>query len=190
MRAEILASLLLLIGSITPKAYAQTVPSFPSCSNPQGSVRVSYSEGTHGIVGNGGTFAGSDTVYTLSDDTAMQCFCADNGDGTQTNWWHAASLTPEEIQILKNHGWISVPNGELWGLAAGEWLAFNSSYSCQGGSTNSSSSDSSGQILAASTGTGGDVLGLATTGNIVSIYALAGFGLTSLAVSFLLKKHS
>jgi len=158
-----IVSVLLLLGTIVPKAMAQTVPSFPSCSNPQGSVKVSYSEGTHGIVGNGGTFTGSDTVYTLSDTTITQCFCADNGDGTQTNWWHAASLTAQEIQILKNQGWISVPNGELWGLAAGEWLAFNSSYSC---GSNSSSPD----ILAASTGTGGDVLGLATTGNIVAIY--------------------
>lgn len=189
MRAAILGSLLLLVGTIAPIAYAQTVPSFPSCSNPQGSVKVSYSEGTHGIVGNGGTFTGSDTVYTLSEGTTTQCFCADNGDGTQTNWLHAASLTEAEIQVLKNQGWISVPNGELWGLAAGEWLAFNSSYSCQGGNT-SNSSNSSGDILAASTGTGGDVLGLATTGNIATIYALAGFGVTSLFISFLLRKNS
>lgn len=182
MRAITLGVLLLLIGTIVPKANAQTVPSFPSCSNPQGSVKVSYSEGTHGIVGNGGTFTGSDTVYTLSDTTSMQCFCADNGDGTQTNWWHAATLTPEEIQILKNQGWISVPNGELWGLAAGEWLALNSSYRCGGGI-------GGGDILAASTSVP-DVLGLATTGNIVTIYALAGFGLASLVVSFLLKKNS
>lgn len=188
MRAVILGSLLLVVGTITPKAYAQTVPSFPSCSNPQGSVKVSYSEGTHGIVGNSGTFTGSDTVYSVSENTHVQCFCADNGDGTQTNWWHAASLTPEEVQILKNQGWISVPNGELWGLASGEWLALNSSYSCQGGSTNNS--NNSGQILAASTGTGGDVLGLATTGNIITIYALAGLGLASLAISFLLRKNS
>ncbi|OGG14692.1 hypothetical protein A2875_05030 [Candidatus Gottesmanbacteria bacterium RIFCSPHIGHO2_01_FULL_46_14] len=180
MRAGILGSLLLLVGTITPKAYAQTVPSFPSCSNPQGSVKVSYSEGTHGIVGNGGTFMGSDTVYTLSEGTTTQCFCADNGDGTQTNWWHAASLTEAEIQVLKNQGWISVPNGALWGLTEGEWLAFNNSYSCQG----------RGQILAASTGTGGDVLGLATTGNILTIYALAGFGVASVFLSVLLRKNS
>lgn len=177
----ILASLVSIFGMFLPKIQAQTIPNFPSCSNPQGSVKVSYSEGTHGIVGNGGTFTGSDTVYTLSDDTSMQCFCADNGDGTQTNWWHVASLTDSEIQVLKNAGWISVPNGELWGLASGEWLALNSSYQCQG-------SDTGGDILAASTQVGGDVLGLATTGNIVTIYVLLGFGITSLVTSFYLRK--
>lgn len=173
------SSFLLLIGTLVPKVNAQTIPSFPSCSNPQGSVKVSYSEGVHGIVGNGGTFTGSDTVYTLTDTTTTQCFCADNGDGTQTNWWHVASFTDAEIQILKNLGWIVVPNGQLWGLAEGQWLAFNSSYSCRGG-----------EVLSASTQISGDVLGLATTGNIVIIYSLAGFGITSLFLSFLLKKYS
>ncbi len=181
MKTKRFFSLLFVASVLVPKAHAQTVPSFPSCSNPQGSVKVSYSEGTHGIVGNGGTFTGSDTVYTLSKGTLTQCFCADNGDGTQTNWLHAASLTEAEIQVLKNQGWISVPNGQLWGLAAGEWLAFNSSFSCSGGG---------GQILAASTGTRGNVLGLATTGNIVTIYALAGLGITSLFLSVLLRKNS
>src|SRR3990170_6378572 len=165
--AGFLAAALLISAISAPVVSAQTVPSFPTCANPQGTVKVTYSEGTHGITGNTGTFTGSDTVYTLGEETTMQCFCADNGDGTQTNWWHVSSLTPQEVQILKNQGWISVPNGELWGLAAGEWLALNSSYSCGG---------TGGQILAASTGTGGDILGLATTGNIVAIYALAGFG--------------
>lgn len=175
----ILAFAALVLFAPVPNVHAQTVPSFPSCSNPQGSVKVSYSEGNHGVVGNGSTLTGSDTVYTLSGDTHTQCFCADNGDGTQTNWWHAASLTETEIQILKNQGWIVVPNGALWGLAEGQWLALNSSYSCR-----------SGQVLSASTQIGGDVLGLATTGNIVTIYALAGFGITSLFLSFLLKKNS
>lgn len=175
----ILASAVLMLLALVPSVHAQTTPSFPNCSNPQGSVKVNYSEGTHGIVGNGGTFTGSDTVYTLSPDTHTQCFCADNGDGTQTNWWHAASLTEAEIQILKNRGWIVVPNGQLWGLAEGQWLALNSSYSCRGG-----------EVLSASTQIGGDVLGLATTGNVVTIYLLAGIGFTSLFLSFLFKKNS
>lgn len=183
MKLPLAVVLLMLAGALVPNVQAQTVPSFPSCSNPQGSVKASYNEGTHGIVGNGATFTGSDTVYTLSGDTAMQCFCADNGDGTQTNWWHVASLTKAEVQVLKNQGWVSIPNGELWGLASGEWLAQNSPYQCQGGS-----SGSSGDILAASTQIGGDVLGLATTGNIVTIYALIGLGITSLVTSFFLRK--
>ncbi len=186
---------LLILFSATPRVSAQTVPSFPTCANPQGTVKVTYGEGTHGIVGNAGTFTGSDTVFTLSGETSMQCFCADNGDGTQSNWWHVASLTEEEVQILKNQGWISVPNGALWGLAEGEWLVFNSAYACpksesngDGNNNNSSSSNSSGDVLGATTDPGGSVLGLATTGNIATIYTLAGFGFLSLLVSYILRK--
>jgi len=193
---------LLILFSAIPHVSAQTVPSFPTCVNPQGTVKVTYGEGTHGIAGNSGTFTGSDTVFTLSGETSMQCFCADNGDGTQSNWWHATSLSAEEVQILKNQGWISVPNGALWGLAEGEWLVFNSPYACpksegngDGNNNNnnnntSSSSNSSGDVLGATTDPGGSVLGLASTGNIATIYLLAGFGLLLLLISFLLRKLS
>jgi len=191
--AGFLAAALLISAISAPVVSAQTVPSFPTCANPQGTVKVTYSEGTHGITGNTGTFTGSDTVYTLGEETTMQCFCADNGDGTQTNWWHATSLTDEEVQVMKNAGWVVVPNGALWGLAEGEWLTFNSPYACPASSNNgngtssSSNSNTSGQVLAAAD-PGGSVLGLASTGNIVVIYSLAGFGVLSFLIGFLLRK--
>jgi len=190
----VLTAFLLVFAKAAPDVSAQTVPSFPTCANPQGSVKVTYNEGTHGIAGNTGTFTGSDTVFELSGDTTMQCFCADNGDGTQTNWWHAASLTDEEVQVLKNDGWVVVPNGALWGLAEGEWLTFNSPYACPSSNNNengtSGSSNTSGQVLSATTDPGGSVLGLASTGNIAMIYALAGLGILSLLMGFLLRKLS
>ena len=184
-----LITLILLSMFSAPRALAQTVPSFPTCANPQGTVTASYSEGDHGIPGNTETNTGSDTVYTLGEETTMQCFCADNGDGTQTNWWHAASLTEEEIQVLKNAGWVVVPNGALWGLAEGEWLTFNSPYACPKSDGSGESGNTSGTVLAASTDTG-NVLGLASTGNIVIIYALAGFGALSILIGFLLRRLS
>ncbi len=75
-----------------------------------------------------------------------------------------------EIDELKNDGWIFIPNGAAWGLAEAPYLAKNIQYSCvagsggtnggdggssSGGSNGSSSSSSSnpvsqgvGQILA------------------------------------------
>ena len=190
----VLTAFLLVFAMAAPDVSAQTVPSFPTCANPQGTVTASYSEGDHGVPGNTGTNTGSDTVFELSGDTTMQCFCADNGDGTQTNWWHAAFLTDEEVQILKNQGWIVVPNGELWGLAEGEWLTFSSPYACpasnKSDNNSSDNNNSSGDVLGASTDPGGSVLGLASTGNIAMIYGLAGLGVLSLLAGFLLRKIS
>ena len=79
--------------SVVSPVFAISTPSFPSCANPQGVVRASYSEGVHGIVGSSATYTGSDAVYTLSDDTVTQCFCSVDGAGIQTNWWKASSLS-------------------------------------------------------------------------------------------------
>lgn len=163
----------------TAQASAQTVPSFPSCINPQGSLKVSYSEGTHGIVGRSESYTGSDAVYRLNEDTLTQCFCADDGSGIQTNWWKASSLSENEIQTLRNQGWYYVPNGGLWGLSADPYLAQNSSYTCRGGI-------GGGDILGSELDIG-SILGLAATGNIGTLYILAGVAITSLIISFALR---
>ena len=68
-----------------PSASAVTVPQFPSCLNPQGSVIASYNSGVHGIVGSSGTFTGADKVYAVDEIRIVQCFCQDNGPDIQTN---------------------------------------------------------------------------------------------------------
>jgi len=169
--------------TLTSTVKAVTTPSFPACVNPQGTLKVSYSQGTHGIVGNTGTYTGSDAVYTLSEDTLSQCFCAEDGNGIQSNWWKVTSLTQDDIQVLKNDGWFYVPNGSLWGLTQDAYMVQNSNYSCRGDT-------GGGDILASSTTSAPDVLGLATTGNSVTILGLATIGLFSLGVSYSLRKRS
>ncbi|MBI4136984.1 hypothetical protein HY469_02885 [Candidatus Roizmanbacteria bacterium] len=171
--------------------FAATPPDFPSCLTPEGEVKVSYDSGSHGIVGSNQEHAGSDTVYILSNEHLSQCFCSENGDGIQTNWWKISSLSEDDIQILKNQGWFFVPNGALWGLDEGAYMAKNSTYACKstGGSVEgtSDSNSSGGSVLGASTGT---VLGLATTGNIASILTVVSLGLAFLFIGLSIKKSS
>lgn len=181
----------LFVGS----SLAVSTPSFPICLNPQGTIKASYSSGTHGIVGDSKEYKGSDSVYQLSDDTFTQCFCAEDGSGIQTNWWNVSGLSDPEIQVLKNLGWQYVPSGALWGLENASYVAQNSSYSCKGISDrtagSSASSDSGrggtdgGSVLAAAT----SILGLAQTGNISFIYSLFGVGFTSILLGFTLRKN-
>jgi hypothetical protein len=110
--------------------FAVNSPNFPSCSNPNGTLLVNYPEGTHGIVGSTATYQGSDKVFSQENDNALQCFCSDNGEGVQTNWWKVSSLSEEQIQTLRNLGWYFVPNGSIWGLSSGMYMAKNESYSC------------------------------------------------------------
>lgn len=121
---------LALVAGVVPSASAYTIPGFPACSNPSGTLKVSYSSGTHGIVGSYATYTGSDKVYSLDGGNVLQCFCAEDGSGIQTNWWRASSLTQEEIQTLMNLGWYFVPDGSAWGLSEGYYLAKNVNYSC------------------------------------------------------------
>ncbi len=166
----LLASIFYLLVSTT-SVFAVSTPSFPACANPQGSLKVSYSEGVHGIVGSGATYTGKDTVYTLSDSTTTQCFCGADGNGIQTNWWKASSLTESEINILKADGWHYVPTGSLWGLAVDPYLAKNISYSCNSSSSSSGSVQGSSTTQDLDTGTGGgEVLGLAATGDSALVY--------------------
>ncbi len=196
---------------------AVETPNFPSCSNPQGTIKVSYSEGTHGIVGDTNQYTGSDTVYQLASGNLSQCYCSTNGGGIQTNWWKVSSLDQEQLQILKNAGWIYVPNGALWGLEETAYMTFNSPFSCtttsNGGGGSSGGSGGSGdgrsdglgcgshdcsnqgQILGASTdpqvlGVSTDILGLASTGGNYLPFVLVIIGVQSLTAGLILNRKA
>ena len=146
-----------------------TLPTFPSCANPEGSVQASYSDGTHGIVGSSDTYIGRDVVYTLSDQTVTQCFCSVDNQGIQTNWWVASSLSDSQLSVLKSEGWHYVPAGNLWGLSSVPYIAQNIAYSCQGGSTLGATTTSD---TVPSSNADGEVLGLAATGDSLLVYAV------------------
>jgi len=167
---------------ITPAVSAATTPTFPACSNPQGTIKARHDSGTHGIVGNTNEFKGSDTVYQLSPETVTQCFCPENGEGIQTNWWKAATLTQDEIAFYTTSGWIYVPNGSLWGLDNTPYIAQNSSYSCK--------NNTSGQVQGASSSVTDRVLGLAKSGNLRIMYGFLGLGLITLLSGLLLANYS
>lgn len=176
-----------------PGVLAQTIaPSFPACANPSGTVRVSYPSGTHGIVGSQNAFSGADTVYDIGNGNHVQCFCADDGSGIQTNWWNVSSLSQEEIDILLTQGWTYIPNGAVWGLEEAPFLVQNNNYSCRGGggSTNGSSTSSGGGggSVAGASNSVGSVLGLAATGGVIPMYFFGSLGTVSLALGFLLRR--
>lgn len=205
---KIVFSLLLVTVSILAQAgriLAYEIPQFTTCVNPQGEVRASYENGTHGIAGQSGSFEGKDTVYTLSGDALTQCFCSSDGSGIQTNWWKVSSLTEQEVNVLQSQGWNYIPNGALWGLENTPYLALNSEYICKSGSgagtggsssstssnnsSNSSSSGSGGGVLGVSSGIGA-VLGLASTGNINFLLAIFSLAIISLSSGLILKKRA
>ena len=165
-------------------AFAVNDPVFPACANPQGTLIASYNNGVHGIPGDTGTYNGSDKVYSVTGDTLIQCFCAVNGNGIQTNWWKVSSLSQDQIDVLKSEGWTFVPNGIAWGLEDSAYMIKNAGYSCggtgNGGSNSNSSSDSNSST--------GQVLGLAFTGNIIFVFAFLGFGISSLLLGLYLSR--
>ena len=149
-------------------------PSFPSCVNPQGTLKVSYSSGVHGVPGKVDEFRGSDSVYSLTPETLIQCLCPENGDGIQTNWWKIPSLTGGEIESFKTQGWVFVPDGNAWGLDPAAYLARNVSFSCRAGGI----------------GGFGDIIGLATTGNMQFILSLLISGIISIGIGVILLTQS
>ncbi|OGK26702.1 hypothetical protein A2954_06945 [Candidatus Roizmanbacteria bacterium RIFCSPLOWO2_01_FULL_37_12] len=180
-------SLFIFLNLSVPLSFATTTPpEFPSCANPQGSIIANYSSGTHGVPGVVTTYQGVDTVYSVSENIVLQCLCTVDGEGIQTNWWKASSLTEEEIESFKSQGWNFIPDGSAWGLDPAYYLAKNVNYTCRstGGGESSSSSSSSG----VTTTSIGDVLGLAATGNIKIIYGLIFAGFLSLVFGYLLKE--
>lgn len=180
---------LLMLSPTQTKAQA-VVPSFPACSNPQGTLKVSYENGIHGIVGNTSQFSGSDSVYIIDDISLIQCFCADDGQGIQTNWWKISSLTQDEIDSLKKLGWLFIPSGSVWGLDSSPYLAKNSDYDCNGvvNENNNSSSGQDSSTAAAAEPKTGSVLGLAATGNSSLIYSLLILGLASILLGKILRR--
>lgn len=173
----VIASTFLL--TFSGQANAATIPTFPSCLNPQGTIKSTFDNGTHGIVGSSNSYSGSDTVYRVLDNSVTQCFCGGDGQGIQTDWWQYEGLTDQEIQNFKNDGWFVVPNGLAWGLADKPYLAKNSNYSCNTSRVGGESSSKSE----------GSVLGLATTGNGIFV-TLSGFlAVFSLFASRFLKRR-
>jgi hypothetical protein len=191
-------------------SFAVTEPTFPLCANTQGIVKSSYPSGTHGIAGFTGIFIGSDTVYTLTADTHIQCFCSVDGNGIQTNWWKVSSLTAEEIDTLLNLGWVYIPNGGLWGLEETPFLAQNTNYGClplpevlhvsnkDSPSVNNQNNNSSGDVLGVATSGSvlgvsdtkiGEVLGLADTGGLATIYLYGGLGIISILLGYSIRGH-
>lgn len=188
----------ILLSANVRSVSAVTTPTFPSCINPQGTQKVSYFQGTHGVVGNSSNFTGRDSVYSVSGDTLLQCLCADNGQGVQTNWWKVSSLTQDQINILVSQGWILVPDGSAWGLESAPYLAQNSSFSCpgqQGGGSNGGgpgdglsdgrSDGRGGTALGASIG---NVLGLASTGNVLFILSMIVTGILLIGAGIIFDK--
>jgi len=167
----------LFLSAFFTLAFATSIPpDFPSCVNPQGSIIANYSSGTHGVPGIVTSFQGTDTVYAVTKEAIVQCLCPVNGEGVQTNWWKIPALSREEIESFKSQGWVFVPDGLVWGLNPTAFLARNANFSCGG-------------VSAAVTSVG-DVLGLAATGNIVTIYGLFFTGLLSLMVGYLLNRRN
>jgi len=188
MRGRLFIAFLIVLFALSvrlsvPSVYAVVSPDFPSCVNPQGSLKVEYNQGTHGVIGNSNEFKGKDSVYTISENQTLQCLCTDNGQGIQTNWWKVSSLTADQINILISQGWTKIPDGSAWGLDSSPYLARNIDYSCSG--SGNSTGGVGGQVLGASTGS---VLGLATTGNTPFILSVILSGLIFLSLGAAITK--
>jgi hypothetical protein len=186
-------------GNIIPK------PTFPKCSTPQGQTVVYHITGVHGIPGDSGTYTGSDEVFRLTEDTLTQCFCSINDDGIQSNWWKVSSLTIDEVEELVALGWVYIPNGALWGLDEAPYMVQNTRYDCDPEDPKDDDDDDDddkddndeddddderiGSILGMSDQRFGQVLGLATTGNLVLIALLSTISGYFFALAlFLIKK--
>ena len=196
----ILLSFAIVFSVSASVALAQEVDlSFPSCLTPSGSVIASYTDGDHGVVGNGSK-SGRDTVYSLSQG-ALQCLCATDGAGTQTNWLSSSNLTGDQIKIYENQGWIYVPDGSAWGLSEGSYLAQNISYSCGGSTVNTGGGSTHGDGLSdgksdgrrssiVQSASGNANSGLATTGNILFVLSILGTGIFMIIIGLYLRKNT
>jgi hypothetical protein len=125
----ILYSTIILFGAATP-AFAVDAPTFPNCPNPGGVQIASYTDGTHGIPGRSEVYTGNDTVFRLDEKRVAQCYCPPDGTGIQTNWFKVSDLTSDQKTELIQRGWVYIPDGTVWGLDAGDWMAQNSPLTC------------------------------------------------------------
>lgn len=173
---------------------AVETPSFPVCANPTGTIKANYQSGEHGIAGRTQNYSGSDTVYQVTDNTLLQCFCPESKNGIQTNWLKASGYTEDDIQVLKNQGWVYIPNGSLWGLDESAYLAKNIDYDCSTSTTSVAGSSSSNNPGNTSTSNVPAILGstipsgFAPTGSFKSIFITASLTVISLFLGLYLKK--
>lgn len=170
----IVISFFVLTASFPKAAAASGGSDFGSCLNPQGEKIVSYESGEHGIVGEGEA-TGSDAVYKSSNNGVTQCMCPDTGNGIQTNWMRATDLSKAEIDIKKKEGWIYVATGSNWGLNDEPYLAKNIKYACRKN---------------AKVNKNEKILGLASTGDSITIYAFLLSGAAFLISGLVLRKFS
>lgn len=173
--------LFIVIVVTTMNVRAEVTPTFPTCLNPQGELKVTHINGTHGVPGDTTTYTGHDTVYHLTENTLTQCLCPTTGNGIQTNWWNVKGMNQGTVDSYKLKGWIFIPDGSAWGLESDPYLAQNINYSCVGGkgggNTNSSSSSSNSNGSSSNQGAetqntsiSGQILSLASTGNVITLY--------------------
>lgn len=153
-------------------------PNFPSCANPQGSLKVRYESGSHAVIGYSESFSGEDEVYWVEGGIALQCLCPSSGDGIQTNWWNVPGISQQEIDRYKSLGWHFVPTGRDWGLLDDPYLAKNESFSCKSGG------EGGGGIGG---GSSSSVLGLASTGDNTLYIGLVCLGLSLISGGLLLR---
>lgn len=187
----------LFVSAASP-VYANSVPEFGSCVNPQWSKTQENHGSNHGVV-NVGTFSGVDSIYA-SGGNALQCLCTDTGEGYQTNWLKASDYSHEQIESLKAQGWIYVPEGQDWGLEKGPYLAKNASYTCTTCTPTPTPTSIPGptptpsvttQVQGASANnTSSNAGGLASTGNALVIYTSLIAGAVALILGMVLKKFS
>jgi len=165
-RFLIVLSIVLLISEVSAGSVsAVTIPDFPACYNPPDSIRALHNDGLHGVVGNVSEYRGKDTVYNVEGGNFLQCLCTDDGEGIQTAWWRASSLSETDIQTLKNQGWYYVLDGKLWGLDNIPYMAKNNEYACREGEKEE---NGGGEVLGASIGS---FASLAATGDKVVVYS-------------------
>lgn len=172
-----IATTSVLLAGFAKPALAVSVPDFGSCGNPQVAASQVNTGNAHGVAGRTETYAGTDSVYSLSNGNVMQCLCPDNGSGVQTNWLKSSNVSEEDVKVLKNEGWAYIVTGSAWGLEDVPYLAKNSDYSCK--------ATGGGETTPKTT-----VLNLANTGNMLMIYGFLTAGLTALLAGMLLKKFS
>jgi len=118
----------ILFTSFVLPAYADPMPDFGSCINPQwNQTQVNY--GSNNGVVNDGTYTGTDVIYS-SNGNVLQCLCAGSGIGYQTNWLKASNYSNSQIDYLTAQGWSYIPDASAWGLGDNAYLSQNSTYSC------------------------------------------------------------
>lgn len=168
---------------------------FGSCVNPQWSKTQENHGANHGVIGVG-TFSGVDSIYE-SNGNVMQCLCADNGAGYQTNWVKAQSH--EQVESMKAQGWMYVPEGQDWGLAKGPYMAKNEAYTCVNCTPTPTTTVTPTVTTVPGPTTENKVGGasannssspLASTGNALIIYISLLAGAVALILGMVLKKFS